>query len=163
MSETSILLRNIIQLALKNNILLYFVLKFSFSFFFRPSCQKMRLHQICAKNLSFFSTMRIARFCLGIWLLQNFEHLLPKTVFCFKSSQRIEPPLKNCVSLYYVLKAGFNQILHIFFQKKRFCKIHAKNTNYLFKKLGHLLSKHVFFSSNLRKKYLAPENSFVEN
>ena len=40
----------------------YFILcwKFSFCLILRPSCQKMRFRQICAKNSSFCSTMRIA-------------------------------------------------------------------------------------------------------
>ena len=150
--ETSILLRNKIQLAVKNNILLHFVLEFSFCLILRPSCQQMRFRQICAKNSSLSSTMRIARFCLGIWLLQNFEHLLQKTAFCVKTSQRIEPPLKNCILLHYVFKACFSQILGIFFQKKRFASNPRKKYKLPFLKTETSLVKTCIFTSNLRNE-----------
>ena len=160
--ETSIVLRNKIQFALKNNILLHFVLEFSFCLILRPSCQQMRFRQIYAKNSSLSSTMRIARFCLGMWLLQNFEHLLQKTAFCVKTSQRIEPPLKNCILLHYVFKAGFSQILGIFFKKKAFCVKSTQIIQTAFSKNLGISCQNMFFCvKSAQRIELAPKKCLL--
>ena len=126
-------------LAVENCVSLHFVLKnfilpndkntFLNNSFCMKSVQRIQLAvEICCSS-----------FCVKNFLAPNYKVIFLKKALCIKSAERIELTVENSVSLYFVLKTSFCQIIRISCQKICFASILLKEYNSLLKTEFHFI------------------------
>ena len=113
--------------------------------------------------LKTYKSLLKTSFWVKNFLLPNYKAILIKNAFCFTSAQRIARCVENSVSIHFVLKTSFCQIIRISCSRMRF----ASNVLKTYKSLWelHFVLKSSFcqiiriscskmrFKSNLLKTY----------
>ena len=120
------------------------------------------MHQIRSKNTTPSWNLCFASFCVKNSLFPNYKAILLSGAFCFKSTQRIQLVVENCVSLHFMWKSSFCYIIMISCKnttrcwKLCFSSVCVKNS--LFPNYKDILLKGAFCIKSTQRIQLAVEN-----